>query len=76
MLQEEVQVIEGRRIFVFKSTQQFLLNDSQLVGTIFEGFTQIFDLLAIRKVFVNGFHEVETRDFDGRADFEAVIWSS
>ena len=50
MLQQEVEIIEGRWVFVFEAVEQTFLDDAELVRPILECLTNIFDLLAPREV--------------------------
>ena len=53
MLEEEVEIVESRRILVLKPVEQLLLDDPQLVSSILEHLPQIYDLSSVREVLVD-----------------------
>ena len=72
MLEEEVEIVESRRILVLKPVEQLLLDDPQLVSSILERLPQIYDLSSVREVLVDGLEEIESRQFRRGAHVEVV----
>ena len=72
MLEEEVEIVESRRILVLKPVEQLLLDDPQLVSSILEHLPQIYDLSSVREVLVDGLEEIESRQFRRGAHVEVV----